>query len=120
MSKIIRPTWASALLSLILMASMPVLALTDMQGNEKRFESLIGNGKWTVLEVWSSQCPACPDAVFYMNNLKKRYKKADLIGISVDGDYGANGKKMANAFIKKHQLKFATLYSSTVEVDNLS
>ena len=71
-----------------------------------------------MFEVWSSECPACPDAVFYMNNLKARYKKAGLIGISVNGDYGANGRKMAQDFIKEHKITFPTLYSSSMEVDS--
>ena len=52
-----------------------------------------------------------------MNNLKKRYKKADLVGISVNGDYGQEGPKMAAQFIKLHKIAFPTLYSSTEEVD---
>ena len=90
-----------------------------MQGNDKNFADFIGKGRWTVFEVWSSECPACPDAVFYMNNLKRRYKNADLIGISVNGDYGKDGRKMAAQFIKKHEIAFPTLYSSTEEVDAL-
>ena len=86
---------------LLLCLSLPAAALTDMQGKPKKFSDFIGKGKWTVFEVWSSQCPACPDAVFYMNNLKRRYNKAQLIGISVNGDYGAEGPKLAAQFIKQ-------------------
>lgn len=94
-------------------------ALSDMQGNNQRFVDLLSKDKWTVFEIWASDCPACPDAVFYMKNLKKRYShKVKLIGVSVDGDHGAAGKAMAAAFIKKHQLTFPTLLSRTVEVDN--
>ncbi|MEZ5448138.1 MAG: redoxin domain-containing protein [Thiolinea sp.] len=84
------PSLSGWLLGLtFLLISSEALALKDLQGNEKRFEQLLGQGRWTVFEVWSSQCPACPDAVFYMNELKERgYAKAELIGISVDGDYG--------------------------------
>ena len=102
---------------LLLTMSLPAVALTDMQGKPKKFRDFIGKGQWTVFEVWSSQCPACPDAVFYMNNLKQRYSKAKLIGISVDGDYGENGPETAKAFIKKHDISFPNLYSSTDEVD---
>ena len=103
----------------LLVTSCNVLALSDMQGNEKRFTDMLSKDKWTVIEVWASDCPACPDAVFYMKNLKKRYgHKVELIGISVDGDHGDKGKAMAQAFMKKHQLTFPTLLSRTVEVDN--
>ncbi|MEZ5534079.1 MAG: TlpA disulfide reductase family protein [Thiolinea sp.] len=96
-----------------------VFALTDMQGNEKRFTDMLSKDKWTVFEVWASDCPACPDAVFYMKNLKKRYShKVELIGVSIDGDHGDKGKAMAQAFMNKHQLTFPTLLGRTVEVDN--
>lgn len=102
-----------------LFSQQAAFALSDMQGNQKRFADMLSKDKWTVFEVWASDCPACPDAVFYMKNLKKRYShKVKLIGVSVDGDHGAAGKSMAAAFMKKHQLTFPTLLSRTVEVDN--
>lgn len=103
----------------LLLLSAEAFALSDMQGNEKRFADMLSKDKWTVFEIWASDCPACPDAVFYMKNLKKRYgHKVELIGVSVDGDHGRQGKAMAQAFMKKHQLTFPTLLSRTVEVDN--
>lgn len=103
----------------LLLASTASFALSDMQGNEKRFTDLLSKKKWTVFEVWASDCPACPDAVFYMKNLKQRYgHKVELIGISIDGDHGDKGKAMAKAFITRHQLNFPTLLGKTVEVDN--
>ncbi len=103
----------------LLLVSTTGFALSDMQGNEKRFTDLLSKKKWTVFEVWASDCPACPDAVFYMKNLKQRYShKVKLIGISVDGDHGDKGKTMAEAFITRHQLTFPTLLGRTVEVDN--
>lgn len=116
-SSIRQPLVAFFVLCTLFCISMPAAALSDMQGKPKKFSDFIGKGKWTVFEVWSSQCPACPDAVFYMNNLKNRYKKANLIGISVNGDYGQEGPKMAEQFIKQHKITFPTLYSSTEEVD---
>lgn len=107
------------LLTGLLFTSGPAFALSDMEGNSKRFTDMMSKDKWTVFEIWASDCPACPDAVFYMKNLKKRYgHKVELIGVSVDGDHGDKGKAMAAAFMKKHQLTFPTLLGRTVEVDN--
>lgn len=102
---------------LLLTVSLSATAATDLQGKAVKFSDYIGKGKWTVFEVWSSDCPACPDAVFYMNNLKRRYDKAELIGISVNGDYGNEGPQMAKDFIKQHKISFPTIYSSSKEVD---
>lgn len=97
--------------------SLPAVALSDLQGNKKQFEDLIGQGRWTVFEIWSSECPACPDAVFYMQNLKNRYDQVDLIGISTDGNYGQAGRQMAQKFVKQHKLTYPNLLSSFAELD---
>ncbi len=108
-----------ALFTVLSFNSGYAFALSDMQGNTKRFADMLSKDKWTVFEIWASDCPACPDAVFYMKNLKKRYgHKVEVIGVSVDGDHGDKGKAMAVAFMKKHQLTFPTLLGRTVEVDN--
>nr|CAA6817318.1 MAG: Thiol-disulfide isomerase or thioredoxin [uncultured Thiotrichaceae bacterium] len=118
--KQISSTIIALLTGLLLFATAgSAMAITDMNGNNKQLQNMIGNGKWTVFEIWASDCPACPDAVFYMKNLKKRYgHKVELIGVSVDGDHGDKGKAMATAFMKKHQITFPTLLGRTVEVDN--
>lgn len=105
----------SGLLSLAPLAQ----AMTDLQGKPVNLLDQVGKGKWTIFEVWASDCPHCPDGVFYMKDFKKRYPKADLYGISLDGDSGqVNGRKLAQGFIKKHQVNFPTFLSSTLELDN--
>jgi len=118
-TKITRTLSIFTFLTTLLLSHTPAFALSDMQGNTKRLSDMLSKDKWTVFEIWASDCPACPDAVFYMKNLKKRYShKVELIGVSVDGDHGDKGKAMAAAFMKKHQLTFPTLLGRTVEVDN--
>lgn len=117
--RILKKGLALSLLGGLLLTGSQAHALSDMQGNTKRLADMLSKDKWTVFEIWASDCPACPDAVFYMKNLKKRYShKVELIGVSVDGDHGDKGKAMAAAFMKKHQLTFPTLLGRTVEVDN--
>lgn len=105
----------SGLLSLVPLAQ----AMSDLQGKPVNLLDQVGKGKWTIFEVWASDCPHCPDGVFYMKDFKKRYPKADLYGISLDGDSGqVNGRSLAQGFIKKHQVNFPTFLSSTLELDN--
>lgn len=94
-------------------------AFTDLQGRSVKLLDYVGKGKWTVFEVWASDCPYCPDGVFYMKDFKARYPQADLYGISLDGDSGqVIGRQQAQQFIKKHQVNFPTLLSSTIALDN--
>ncbi|HPE61162.1 MAG TPA: TlpA disulfide reductase family protein [Thiolinea sp.] len=97
------------------------LALSDLQqGTPFTMDSRLGQGRWTVVEVWSATCPACPDAVFYMNNFKRRYPQADVFGISVDEDEGREaGRAMAQQFARRHQLGFTSYLGSSMELDSL-
>lgn len=114
------PKLTVALTMSCLMSLAPLAqAMTDLQGKPVNLLDQVGKGKWTIFEVWASDCPHCPDGVFYMKDFKKRYPKADLYGISLDGDSGqVNGRKLAQGFIKKHQVNFPTFLSSTLELDN--
>lgn len=104
--------------SLLTLPSL-ALAMTDLQGKPVELSNYVGKGKWTVFEVWASDCPYCPDGVFYMKDFKARYPQAELYGISLDGDSGqAAGRKLAQGFIQKHKINFPTLFSSTMELDN--
>ena len=113
-------TKLTATLSLMgLIFSPHVQAFTDFQGKSIELLDYVGKGKWTIFEVWASDCPYCPDGVFYMKDFKARYPQADLYGISLDGDSGqVAGRKDAQGFIKKHQINFPTLMSSTLELDH--
>lgn len=113
-------TQTRAVLALgLLSINVHLQAFTDLQGKPIELLDYVGKGKWTVFEVWSSDCPYCPDGVFYMKDFKTRYPHAALYGISLDGDNGqAAGRQLAQGFIKKHQINFPTLMSSTLELDN--
>ncbi|TXH70635.1 MAG: TlpA family protein disulfide reductase [Thiothrix sp.] len=103
----------------LLSLSANLQAFTDLQGKTVELKDYVGQGKWTVFEVWSSDCPYCPDGVFYMKDFKARYPQANLIGISLDGDAGQiAGRQLAQGFIKKHQINFPTLLTSTLELDH--
>ncbi|MCB1622043.1 MAG: TlpA family protein disulfide reductase [Thiothrix sp.] len=113
-------TTLSAALLLGAALTPPAHALSELQhGTPFTMESRLGQGRWTVVEVWSATCPACPDAVFYMNNFKRRYPQADTFGISVDEDEGEAGRAMAQQFAARHQLGFPSYLGSSPELDGL-
>jgi thiol-disulfide isomerase/thioredoxin len=94
-------------------------ALTDLAGKPAAIADVVGKGKWTVFEVWASDCPYCPDAILYMKDFKARYPQADLYGISLDGDLGKEASyPAAKRFIQQQGIHFPTLVGSTLEIDN--
>ena len=114
LSKLCLSVIATGLLSLSLTAQ----AMTDLQGKPVELLEYVGKGKWTIFEIWASDCPYCPDAILYMRDFKHRYPQADLYGISLDGDNGyTRGRQAAQRFIQKHRVNFPTLMSDTVELD---
>lgn len=118
MFKILAKTAASLAITSLLVHAPIAQAMTDLQGKPVELLDYVGKGKWTIFEVWASDCPYCPDAVFYMKDFKARYPQADVYGISLDGDSGqTRGRQYAYSFIKKHQVNFPTLIGNTVELD---
>ncbi len=100
---------------LLFALSMSAFAMTDMNGNAKNLQSMIGKGKWTVAKVWASDCPACHKSISYMKQFQQRFPEIDVFGVSVDGK---DGRQDANRFIKQFDLTFPNLLSDAMEVDD--
>ena len=107
------------LLPALLMASN-TQAMTDLQGKPVELKDFVGKGRWTVFEIWASDCHICPDGILYMKELESLYPQAELLGISIDGDLGnTKGLQAAKRFIHEQNISFPTLFSNSLEMDNL-
>lgn len=97
-----------------LFATFPLLAFTDMDGKKDAIANHIGNNKWTVMEIWESNCPACrmhmPDMVKFDGKLKN----VRLLGITVDGQQDVGD---AEDFILEYDVRFPTLVSNPYEMN---
>lgn len=98
----------------LMMISNLTFALTTLDGKADKIENYLGKGKWTVVEVWESNCSACrmhmPDMVMFDGKLEN----VQLLGISLDTQ---NGVKKTQSFIDEYDIEFPTLVSNNVETN---
>ncbi len=103
-----------ALLSLMIISNFS-LAFTSLEGQEDKISHYLGKGKWTVVEIWESNCGACrmhmPDMVKFDGKLDN----VQLLGVSLDTQEGV---KKAKAFIAEYKIEFPTLISNSVEINS--
>ncbi len=84
------------------------LVLPDVSGKLHPVSEYIGKGKWTVVAVWSADCPICRRDMYHMSFLHAahRDKDATVLGLSVDG---LARREKAAAFVEDQMLDFPNL-----------
>lgn len=89
-------------------------AFTDTDGKTDSISNHIGKNKWTIVEVWESNCAACrmhmPDMVKFDGKLKN----ARILGVTLDGQKGIGA---AEDFIAEYDIKFPTIITNFVEMN---
>lgn len=104
----------ASLFSLMLF-NLPAKALTDMDEKPVDIANLVGKGKWSVFEIWASDCRMCRATIQNTVDFEMSNPDVDVYGISVDG---TSGKANAEKFIDEQGLSFTNLLSSPSEVDH--
>ncbi|MEJ2438086.1 MAG: TlpA disulfide reductase family protein [Gammaproteobacteria bacterium] len=102
----------------LLIASTSWAALTDFSGATHKLSDFTGNGKWTVVMFWASDCRVCNAEInqyIQFNNAHKN-KDARIIGVSLDGQ---SGLLAAREFVKRHKVTFPNLVGAPQEIANL-
>lgn len=110
--------WLFFLLGLVplLMAAAPDVVLQDLSGKPRNVKEFIGNGKWTVVSVWSADCPICRRDIYHMTFFHEEHKNKDaqVLGISVDND-----RKKAQGFVDDQGLNFPNLVGGPSDASRL-
>lgn len=98
----------------LLLFNSSAFAFTDMNGKKDSIENHIGKNKWTILEVWQSNCPACrmhmPDMVKFDGKLQN----ARIVGVTLDGQDGIDA---AETFVDEFGVKFPTIVTNFIEMN---
>jgi len=103
---------ATIVLSFFLSTS--AFAFTDLKGEKVEIEKQFGGDKWSIVELWTSDCHSCREHMPEMVKFDGKLKNARIIGITLDGQKGISDVK---SFIKDFDLKFKTIVSNPIEVN---
>ena len=92
--------------------------LKDFEGKPQKLDNYTGNGKWTVVMFWASDCHVCNAEVkqYIQFDQAHKAKDASILGISLDGQ--ANLEAARN-FISRHSVSFPNLVGEPEEVADL-
>lgn len=114
-----------SLLLIMLSMATPVVAmditaglLKDFDGSFHSLTEYTGQGKWTVVMMWASDCHACnAEAKQYVKFHKAhKDKDAEILGVSLDG---VDKKGEALKFIQRHDVSFPNLIDEPQKVEQL-
>jgi len=104
---------------LTLLAPMACWAvLTDFEGAAKQLSDYTGQGKWTIVMFWASDCHVCNAEAEQYIQFHENHKahNASVLGISLDGSARLAA---ARDFIKRHDVTFPNLIGEPEAVANL-
>lgn len=108
------------LLFTIVMSGTPAVwaELQDFAGKPHKLADYTGQGKWTVVMLWASDCHVCNAEVeqYIQFHEERRQKDATVLGISLDGQAK---KQAAEAFLQRHHVTFPNLIGEPLEVAGL-
>lgn len=100
--------WLYLLLLLLPLSAFAAsgIVLKGLDGKDRNLNDYIGKGKWTVVAVWSADCPICRREIYHMTFFHEEHKNKDaqVLGISVD-----NNRKKAQGFVDDQGLNFPNL-----------
>jgi peroxiredoxin len=93
--------------------------LPDPEGKTHAVGDYLGKGKWTVVAVWSVDCPICKKDIFHMAFFHDEHKNRDatVLGISIDG---VAQTKRVQDFIRNQSLSFPNLIGTPDTPEKIS
>ena len=96
------------LLSLALATAAQADPLSTFDGAPADIAAYLGDGKWTVVKLWSSDCHVCNTRAHDYVAFHARHRDVDarMLGISLDG---LRGIANAEAFVAQHRLNYDNL-----------
>lgn len=114
-----RGKWCSLLLlGLLWLPLAQAGGLTDLNGKPHTVGDYLGDGKWTLVMIWASDCTVCNREAYQYVDFHTFHKDEDarVLGISMDGPGGVADAKQ---FVARHSINFPNLIGEPSEVANL-
>jgi len=98
----------------MLIISINTYAFTDMKGKKDDITNHIGKDKWTIVEVWDSNCHFCRKHMPELVKFDGKLNNTRILGISLDGQ---DGVEAAEDFISEFNIKFINMLSNPIEMN---
>ena len=89
-------------------------AFTTFEGEKTTIEERVGKGKWTIVEVWASDCGACRSHMPDMVEFDGKMENVEILGIALDGQ---PGKEAAQDMIDEYKMPFTNILSNPIELN---
>ena len=113
--------WVIVLLlaPLLAQAAGPDVRLKGFDGKDHNVNEYVGRGKWTIVVVWSKDCPICKRDIYHMTFFydEHRRKDATVLGLSIDG---YDNRAKAQVFIDDQSLNFPNLIGDPDDPSRIS
>ena len=92
--------------------------LRDFDDGIHTLDEFTGNGQWTVVMFWASDCTVCNREVHHYVDFHHKHgqKDAVVVGVSLDGKAK---QAAAQAFIDRHKVNFTNLIGEPERVAGL-
>lgn len=92
--------------------------LQGMDGSIHTLNEFTGQGKWTVVMLWASDCHVCNAEAKSYDKFHRAHinKDATILGVSLDG---AVKKGEAEKFIQRHDVHFPNLIGEPATVEQM-
>lgn len=96
----------------------PNMVLKDVDGKSRNVNEFIGKGQWTVVAIWSVDCPICRRELYHMAFFHDAHRKKDatVLGVSIDG---IEDRKRVVEFIDEQALSFPNLIGTAKDAAEL-
>lgn len=89
------------------------IKLEDINGEFQNMQSIIGQGQWTVVNVWSPSCSFCVEELPHMLSFAEKHKdNINVLGVTLDFPTFEYGKiDVTKAFIEKNPLNYPIYFA---------
>lgn len=114
----LRAFWMLFILALVVSPAYGMNILKGFDGSVHSLDEYTGQGKWTIVMLWASDCHACNAEAEQYVKFHRAHKSKDaiILGISLDGQLK---KTEAENFIKRHRVDFENLISEPENVEQM-
>lgn len=86
--------------------------MQSVDGEQQALNTYIGKGKWTIVNVWSAQCPYCRHELPDVSEFHDEHHAIDatVVGLTIHlPDYGLPNKETLKPFTDSYLLEFPIL-----------